>query len=216
MEQKKIANLISTIRKEKGLTQEELGNLLGVSSKTISKWECANGLPDITILKKISELFEITIEELLNGEVETKEKNIYKNNNKIKNIILIVLIPLITVIIILISSKTLKKEENNTNIQNNCTVIKTYDIKNIGKSNDGNYLYVTISEYQVEGVFTIKLPKSVSEDLKKDKAYVFTFKTNKENIDESTDLLFNNSEIINIKETDKLGMERESRNDCNN
>ena len=52
MEQKKIGKIISTIRKEKELTQQQLGDILGVSSKTISKWETGNGLPDITILKK--------------------------------------------------------------------------------------------------------------------------------------------------------------------
>lgn len=215
MEQRKIGKIIAKIRKEKELTQQELGDLLGVSSKTISKWETGNGLPDVTILKKISEEFNITIEELLDGKIEI-QKNDNKNSKKLqtKKIISVsILLLIITTIIIIISIKYQNNKQSEIP-QNNCTVIKTYNIKNIEKSNDENYLYITISEYQVEGVYTVKLPKSISEDLNSGKSYVFTFKTNEENTKVTADILFNNSEIINIKYTDKIGMDSENRSFC--
>lgn len=222
MRENKIGQLILTKRKELGYTQQDLGELLNVSPKTISKWECGHGLPDITIIKKLSNEFGITIEELLDGEIKTEENSIKKDcqnwNKKIltsKTLYLIIIIIIIIVILFIKIKNKSKKEEPLRKI-NNCTVIKTYNIKNIEPSNDGNYLYVTVTEYQVEGVFTIKLPQSISKDLENDSSYIFTFKTSEENLNVTTDVLFNNSEIINIKYNDKLGMNNESKSYCNN
>lgn len=211
MEQKNIGKIISKIRKEKELTQQQLGDILGVSSKTISKWETGNSIPDITILKRISQEFNITIDELLTGEIKKYQKTI-----KAKFISLIFFLMVLAIIIISIYYlKTKNNKEPNTP-ENNCTVIKTYDIKNIKESNDGNYRYITISEYQVEGIFTIKIPRSISENLKPETAYIFTLKTTEDNKNSLTDKLFTNGEIINIQETDKVGMERESISYCDN
>lgn len=51
MDQKKIGNFIAKLRKEKGMTQRELADILCVSDKTVSKWECGNSLPEITLLE---------------------------------------------------------------------------------------------------------------------------------------------------------------------
>lgn len=225
MSENKIGQLILIKRKKRGLTQQELGDILGVSSKTISKWECGNGLPDISILKKISKEFDITIEELLDGEIKTQQEELKENINhqektekksltkKIIPLFFIFIILTIIVVTIKINQK-LDNKSDSLPSTNNCTVIKTYTIKNIEPSNDGNYLYVTVTEYQVEGVFTVKLPRSISNNLKEGNGYIFTFKTDEKNIDVTTDILFDNSEIINIKYTDKVGMERESRSYC--
>ena len=53
MEIDRISELIKKLRKEKDLTQEELGNLLGISGKAVSKWERGENLPDILIIKEI-------------------------------------------------------------------------------------------------------------------------------------------------------------------
>lgn len=47
MEQEKIGEFIAAQRKEKGMTQKQLGDALKISDKTVSKWECGKGLPDI-------------------------------------------------------------------------------------------------------------------------------------------------------------------------
>ena len=112
--------------------------------------------------------------------------------------------------------KNLNKEKtSNKNTLYNCEVIKTYYIDNISESNNENYLYITIHEFQVEGTYTIKLPKTISEKLEAKKSYEFTFKTNKEYINGQTTELFSNSEIINIIYTDKEGLERTNKYTCN-
>lgn len=59
---------IKTLRENRGLTQTALGERLNVSSKTISKWETAKGLPDITLLQPLAEALGVSVIELMNGE----------------------------------------------------------------------------------------------------------------------------------------------------
>ena len=62
-------------RKEKNLTQEQLAEKLGVSNKTISKWETGKCMPDYSVIKNLCEELERTIAELMDGE-ETEEKSV--------------------------------------------------------------------------------------------------------------------------------------------
>lgn len=71
----KTADLILVLRKEKGLTQQELGDILGVSSKSISKYERGVCLPSDEVLLKMTSFFNISLEELLNGERNKPNKN---------------------------------------------------------------------------------------------------------------------------------------------
>ena len=59
---------IKHLREERHLTQAELGEKIGVSSKTISKWETARGLPDISLLQPLAQALGISVIELMNGE----------------------------------------------------------------------------------------------------------------------------------------------------
>lgn len=68
MDQKKIGNFIAILRKEHTLTQKELANKIGVSDKTISKWENGRGLPEVSIMHTLCETLDISINELLSGE----------------------------------------------------------------------------------------------------------------------------------------------------
>lgn len=68
MNQEKIGKFISECRKEKQLTQEQLAVQLGVTSKSISKWENGNCLPDASKYKSLCEILGITINELFSGE----------------------------------------------------------------------------------------------------------------------------------------------------
>lgn len=68
MDQGKIGNFISTLRKQKGLTQEQLGERLGVTNKTVSRWETGKYMPDIDKLQELSAILGISINELLAGE----------------------------------------------------------------------------------------------------------------------------------------------------
>ena len=68
MNQEKIGKFISECRKEKQLTQEQLAVQLGVTSKSISKWENGNCLPDASKYKSLCEILGITVNDLFSGE----------------------------------------------------------------------------------------------------------------------------------------------------
>ena len=69
---------IKQLREQRNLTQSELGELIGVSSKTISKWETAKGLPDVSLLQPLAQALNISLIELMNGE-HIINKNISAN-----------------------------------------------------------------------------------------------------------------------------------------
>lgn len=87
MDQIKIGKFIAELRKEKNMTQQQLGDKIGVSFKTISKWETGKGMPDLSSLKPLSDCLEITINELLSGERIEKEQYIDKLEENIINTI---------------------------------------------------------------------------------------------------------------------------------
>ena len=67
LEKNRIGEYIKTKRKEKGLTQQELGDKLYVTDKAVSKWERNLGLPDITILNELAKVLDTTVNNILNG-----------------------------------------------------------------------------------------------------------------------------------------------------
>jgi transcriptional regulator with XRE-family HTH domain len=77
MEKKTIGKFISVLRKANGMTQQELADKLLVSDKTVSKWECDERMPDISLLPAIAEVFGITTDELLRGERNNPEREGY-------------------------------------------------------------------------------------------------------------------------------------------
>lgn len=74
MDAKKIGAFIAQQHRLKQLTQKQLGESLGISDKTVSKWECGYGLPDISIIAPLCAALEITINELLSGEQLAQEE----------------------------------------------------------------------------------------------------------------------------------------------
>ena len=74
MDQEKIGKFIKKLRKANNLTQDELAKKLGVTYQAVSKWENGKSIPDIAILKDISTLFNVNIDELLEGNVKEKKK----------------------------------------------------------------------------------------------------------------------------------------------
>lgn len=75
MNQLTTGKFISQKRKEKNLTQEQLAEKLGVSNKTISKWETGKCMPDYGVVKSLCEELEMTVAELMDGE-EAEEKSV--------------------------------------------------------------------------------------------------------------------------------------------
>ena len=68
MDQVKIGSFIKAVRKEKGLTQHEVAEMLFISDKTVSKWETGNGMPDVTLMLPLCNILGISVNELLSGE----------------------------------------------------------------------------------------------------------------------------------------------------
>ena len=73
MNQEKIGKFIAKLRKEKGFTQKELAEKLNITDKAVSKWENGKSLPDILIIPNLCKELEITVNDLLNGEVISME-----------------------------------------------------------------------------------------------------------------------------------------------
>lgn len=74
MNQEKFGAFVCALRKEKGMTQKELGNVLGLSDKAVSKWERGGSLPDITMFDKIAGALGVSTLELMQGQRLTEEK----------------------------------------------------------------------------------------------------------------------------------------------
>lgn len=68
MDQIKIGAFLKELRKEKNLTQAQLAEQLGVSNRTVSRWETGNNMPDISLLTEIAEFYDVSIPELIYGE----------------------------------------------------------------------------------------------------------------------------------------------------
>jgi len=68
MDTKKIGAFLKQCRKEKNLTQEQLAEVLGVSARTVSRWETGTNMPDLSILVELAEYYEVEMKELLDGE----------------------------------------------------------------------------------------------------------------------------------------------------
>ena len=75
MDQAKIGALLRQLRKEKGLSQEKLAEIFNVSSRSVSRWENGNTMPDISIIIELADFYDIDIRELLNGERKSEDMN---------------------------------------------------------------------------------------------------------------------------------------------
>ena len=74
MDKEKTGQLITELRKEKGMTQKQLAEALNVTDKAVSKWERGHSFPDISMLEPLSELLDISIMELLAGERQDEDE----------------------------------------------------------------------------------------------------------------------------------------------
>ena len=68
MDMQKIGAFLAELRKENNLTQEEIGEQIGVTNKTVSRWENGNYLPPVEVLQILSNLYNISINDILSGE----------------------------------------------------------------------------------------------------------------------------------------------------
>lgn len=112
MNQEKIGKFIAKKRKEMNMTQAELASKLGVTDRAVSHWENGRRLPDISLFKLICEIFDISVNELLNGE-EIKKNDVLKkfddniintlNFNKKNNIKMKFIIFILSIVLFIVS-----------------------------------------------------------------------------------------------------------------
>ncbi len=87
MDTRKIGLFIASLRKEKQLTQEQLGERLGVSNKTISRWETGSYLPPVEMLQLLSREFSVSFNELLAGERLTADTFQAKSEETLQSVL---------------------------------------------------------------------------------------------------------------------------------
>lgn len=87
MEKQTLGKMISTLRKQKNMTQMQLAQQMGVTDKAVSKWERDLAYPDISSFPKLAEILGISIDELLNSNVNTDKTN----NDQWQRILLLIL-----------------------------------------------------------------------------------------------------------------------------
>ena len=127
MDSLKIGKHIAECRKEKGMTQSQLAEKLGVTNKTVSRWENGNYMPDLSLLVPLSSVLEISLDELLSGEAsetiserlekseEALTKTIDYSTKKIKATKRVVALSLVLAVIACIAAVILLISNNNKN-----------------------------------------------------------------------------------------------------
>ena len=75
MDVMKIGRFLQELRKDKGLTQEQLAEKTGVARRTVSRWETGTNMPDLDILIELSDLYEVDLREILSGERKSEKMN---------------------------------------------------------------------------------------------------------------------------------------------
>lgn len=87
MDQIKIGKFIAVMRKELHLTQKQLAEKLNISDKTVSKWECGKGLPEVSLMMPLCEILKINVNELLSGERLSNDNYHEKAEENVMNLI---------------------------------------------------------------------------------------------------------------------------------
>ena len=75
MNQIKIGEFLRELRKEKGLTQEQLAEQFNVSRRSVSRWETGNNMPDLSMLITLAEYYEVDVKEIIDGKRKSENMN---------------------------------------------------------------------------------------------------------------------------------------------
>ena len=144
MNQEKVGQLIKKLRQDNKLTQAELAEKLGVTYQAVSKWENGKNVPDIATLKEISKLFNIDIDDIINGE--KKEK--IKNNNKYL-ITGIGIIALLFIFILILSIHIINNNhEDKIEINDISATCEKFNVTgSLVHSNDKSYIRISNIEF---------------------------------------------------------------------
>ena len=200
-----VGDRIYSLRKKLGLSQEEFANRIGVTRQVVSKWESNQVIPLTDKLKKISEEFNISYDEIFSDQVVNKD-----NNRQIKKyIVLFIFLIIIEIMIIVIYTYI----QDNKDMKYRCIGTKTYYIDKIYDSDDDNYKYVTIIDSS-SNVLTIKMKKVITNNLDINSTYEFIYRSN--NKDNSIEDIIKNNQVVNIIKSNKDKDNWINIDSCNN
>lgn len=73
LDQQKIGNYLRELRKQKGMTQEQLAEQFGTTSRSVSRWENGSNLPDLSVLVELASFYDVELNEIINGEQNAQE-----------------------------------------------------------------------------------------------------------------------------------------------
>ena len=118
----KFEEKLMILRKEKGWSQEELSNQIGVSRQTISKWESSQTTPELNKLVELSKVFGISIDELVDNVQDAEVEKVYTKVNFKPTYILMGIIALLISIILIVSIIHLNKKEEKTYVESNLMI----------------------------------------------------------------------------------------------
>lgn len=178
----KTGNLIKQLRKEKGLTQKDLAEQLGITDKAISKWERGLSSPDIALLEELSQILDITVLELIKGKRLKKEitnkdiietikysrKSALKDIKKIYKAFSCVIIGLIIIFIIITNIKSIMLEHTTINAIHDYHQISKEKVKDL--INETNANIETILSNQ--GIYTNDEYNTITRNIKPIKEYL--------------------------------------------
>ena len=147
MNQEKIGAFIKKLRVDNNLTQNEFAKKLSVTYQAVSKWENGKSIPDMATLKMISDMFDLNIDDIINGDnIKNKSKNRLFGNKKI---IIIIFILLVVLVILLGINLFFYKDSKNNDIKINDITTKCKDFNVTGTLiYDNNYTYIRISNVE--------------------------------------------------------------------
>ncbi len=168
MNQEKFGQFIKDIRKKNNLTQKQLADKYNVTYQAVSKWENGKNMPDTYLIRQISKDFNVSLDELFDGEYKEESKK-EKNNIKIIISLIILFLFLIISIIILITRnddftfKTLSSNCENFNISGNISynenksAIYITNIKYCGGDDTEEYKKIECTLYEEHNNTVIKI-----------------------------------------------------------
>lgn len=88
MKKRTFGSMVAVLRKEKGMTQLELAEKMGVTDKAVSKWERDLSYPDVNSIPKLAEIFEVSVDELMQVKANAKVKSASDKIGEIVNLVL--------------------------------------------------------------------------------------------------------------------------------
>lgn len=178
MDQEKFGKFIKEIRKKNNLTQKQLADKYNVTYQAVSKWENGKNMPDMVLIKQMSEDFGISLEEMFEGKLKNN-KNFKRNKSVIAICLSIILILTLIILVIIFNKnddsfnfKTLSSSCNNFSISGNIAYndkkssIYITNITYCGESNIEEYKEIECILYESNNNIEKKISSSNYKDKK--------------------------------------------------